>query len=118
MTTVRRNVRAGRFRHAALLRAQRRYTEAIPEYEKVLASNPNWAYALFALGQCGLFTGSIKQTIPLTERAILLSPRDPQLGVWYQQIATPEFETNLPPAARVQLRYQFPTRLAIVNVLI
>jgi tetratricopeptide (TPR) repeat protein len=69
-----------------LLRAQRRYAAAIPEYETVLASDRNWAYAVFALGQCRLFTGSIEETIPLTERAIRLSPRDPQLGVWYQQI--------------------------------
>ena len=74
------------YANGTLLRAQRRYAEAITEYETVLASNRNWAYAFFALGQCRLFTGSIDETIPLTERAIRLSPRDPQLGVWYQQI--------------------------------
>jgi TolB-like protein/class 3 adenylate cyclase len=70
-----------------VLRALRRYAEAIPEYEAVLALDRNWVYAFFALGQCKLFTGSIEETIPLTERAIRLSPRDPQLGVWYSQIA-------------------------------
>jgi TolB-like protein len=69
-----------------VLRAQRRYTEAIPEYEAVLASNRNWVFAYHALGQCKLFTGSIEETIPLTERAIRLSPRDHNLGVWYMQI--------------------------------
>src|SRR5262249_22988784 len=68
------------------LRAQRRYAEAIPEYETVLASNRNWVYAYFALGQCKLYTGSIEETIPLTERAIRLSPRDPSLGIWYDGI--------------------------------
>ena len=43
-------------------------------------------YAFFALGQCKLNTGSIEETIPLVERAIRLSPRDPQLGVWYENI--------------------------------
>jgi tetratricopeptide (TPR) repeat protein len=52
----------------------------------VLASDRNLASAYFALGQCKLFTGSIDETIPLTEHAIRLSPRDSQLGVWYQQI--------------------------------
>jgi tetratricopeptide (TPR) repeat protein len=61
-----------------VLRAQRRYAEAIPEYETVLALDRNWVYALFALGQCKLFTGSIEETTPLIERAIRLSPRDPQ----------------------------------------
>src|SRR5262249_41114538 len=42
-----------------VLRARRRYEEAIPEYETVLASDPNRVFALFALGQCRLLTGSI-----------------------------------------------------------
>jgi adenylate cyclase len=84
-----------------LLRAQRRYAEAVPEYETVLASNPNWAYALFALGQCRLFTGSMEETIPLTERAIRLSPRDPQLGVWYQQIGVVHLLQSRPGEAVV-----------------
>jgi adenylate cyclase len=71
---------------ATLLRAQRRFAEAIPEYETVLAFDRNSVFALFALGQCKLFTGSIEETIPLIERAIRLSPRDPALGVWYQNI--------------------------------
>jgi adenylate cyclase len=69
-----------------LLRAQRRYAEAIPEYETVLASNRNWVVAFFALGQCKLFTGSIDEVIPLAEQTIRLSPRDPSLGLWYYQI--------------------------------
>jgi len=74
------------FAKGQVLRAQRRYAEAIPEYDAVLASDRNWVYVFFALGQCKLFTGSIEETIPLVERAIRLSPRDPQLGVWYENI--------------------------------
>jgi tetratricopeptide (TPR) repeat protein len=69
-----------------VLRAERRFAEAIPEYEAVLASDRNWVYAFFALGQCKLYTGSIEETIPLVQRAIRLSPRDPQLGIWYETI--------------------------------
>jgi adenylate cyclase len=69
-----------------VLRAQRREAEAILEYETVLALNRNWPGALFALGNCKLFTGSIEETIPLEEKAIRLSPRDPGIGVWYLQI--------------------------------
>jgi tetratricopeptide (TPR) repeat protein len=70
-----------------VLRAERRYAEAIPEYEAVLALNPNYALSFFNIGQCKLVTGSIDETIPLTERAIRLSPRDPfALGNWYSQI--------------------------------
>ena len=74
------------FAKATLLRAQRRYSEAISEYETVLALDRNSVFAFFALGQCKLFIGSIEETIPLIERAIRLSPRDPALGVWYQNI--------------------------------
>jgi TolB-like protein/DNA-binding winged helix-turn-helix (wHTH) protein len=69
-----------------VLRMQRRFAEAIPEYEAVLAFNRNFVFALYALGQCKLFTGSTEDTIPLVEQAIRASPRDPTLGNWYQLI--------------------------------
>jgi len=69
-----------------LLRAQGRFAEAIPEYETVLASDRNWVNAYFGLGQSKLRTGAIEETIPLVERAIRLSPRDPELGVWFNEI--------------------------------
>src|SRR5262249_43766316 len=65
-----------------VLRAQRRYAEAIPEYETVLAYNPHSVSALHHLGQCKLLTGSIAETIPLVEQAIRLSPRQPDLGLF------------------------------------
>jgi TolB-like protein/class 3 adenylate cyclase len=75
------------FAKGQVLRAQRRFEEAIPEYEMVIASNRNVVGALHPLGQCKLFAGSIEETIPLEEQAIRLSPRDPELlGVWYSQI--------------------------------
>jgi adenylate cyclase len=66
-----------------VLRAQNRFEEAILEYETVLASNPNMAGVLAALGQCKFFTGSIEELFPLVERAIRLSPRAPGIGFWY-----------------------------------
>jgi tetratricopeptide (TPR) repeat protein len=67
-------------------RAQRRYEEAIPEYETVLALNRNWVAAYAQLGHCKLGTGSIEEVIPLVEQAIRLSPRDGQIGNWYFRI--------------------------------
>jgi len=69
-----------------VLRAQRRFAEAIPEYETVLASNRNWVSTLHALGQCKLFAGSIEETIPLEEQAIRLSPRDPDIYLFSSKI--------------------------------
>jgi tetratricopeptide (TPR) repeat protein len=39
--------------------------------------------ALNALSWCKLYTGSIEESIPLVEQAIRLSPRDPDLRLWY-----------------------------------
>jgi TolB-like protein/class 3 adenylate cyclase/Flp pilus assembly protein TadD len=62
-----------------LLRLRRRYEEAIPEYEMVLAFDRNSLVALAALGICKIMTGSIGEAISLTQQAIRLSPRDPQI---------------------------------------
>ena len=74
------------FATGQVLRAQRRYAQAIPEYRTAIALNRNFAAAFFALGLSKLHAGSIEETIPLEEQAIRLSPRDPQIGIWYQQI--------------------------------
>src|SRR5215472_5772159 len=69
-----------------VLRAQRRYAEAIPEYEAALSSNFNPAYVFHPLGHCKVFMGSIEEAIPLEEQAIRLSPRDTFVAVFYRQI--------------------------------
>jgi TolB-like protein len=71
------------FAKGQLLRAQSRPQEAMPEFEAAIASNRNWAYALYALGQCKFLTGLIEEAIPLVEHAIRLSPRDPYVARWY-----------------------------------
>jgi tetratricopeptide (TPR) repeat protein len=68
---------------AQVLRAQRRFEEAISQYERVLAINRNWVHAIAALGWCKFMTGSIEELIPAQERAIRLSPRDPQIHGYY-----------------------------------
>src|SRR5215467_2068556 len=75
-----------RFAKGQVLRAQHRYREAIPEYETAIALNRNWAYAYSHVGWCKFMTGSIEELIPAQERAIRLSPRDPQIGLFYSRI--------------------------------
>jgi hypothetical protein len=70
------------FAKAQVLRARNRFEEAIPEYETALAVDRNWVFALFALSQCELYAGSIEEAVPLLEKAIRLSPRDPNIGYW------------------------------------
>jgi TolB-like protein len=71
-----------------VLRAQKRWEEAVPEYEAALALDHNLVYALHSLGWCKLYTGSIDEVIPLVEQAIRLSPRDPLIGYFYYLIGT------------------------------
>ena len=69
-----------------VLRAQQRFAEAVPEYETVVALNRNWVYAIAALGWCKFMTGCLEELIPAQERAIRLSPRDPQIWLYYYWI--------------------------------
>jgi len=69
-----------------VLRAQGRFAEAIPEYERALASNRNWVGALHALSQCKVFTGAIDEAIALAQQTIRLSPRDPLIHIFYFRI--------------------------------
>jgi len=71
---------------AQVLRAERRWEEALPEYETAFASNRNWLSALNGIAYCKFYTGSLDEVIPLMEQAIRLSPRDPEIGLFYHQI--------------------------------
>jgi TolB-like protein/class 3 adenylate cyclase/cytochrome c-type biogenesis protein CcmH/NrfG len=74
------------FAKAQVFRAQDRYDEAILEYETAIAFNRNWADAYSHLGWCKFMTGLIEELIPAQERAIRLSPHDPQIGLFYGRI--------------------------------
>jgi len=75
-----------RFAKGQVLRAQHRYDGAIVEYQTVISLNRNWAHAYSHLGWCKFMTGLIEELIPAQERAIRLSPRDPQIGLFYSRI--------------------------------
>jgi tetratricopeptide (TPR) repeat protein len=74
------------YANANLLRATGRFAEAIPEYETVIASNRNCPCGYADLGWCKLMTGAIDEVIPLEQRAIRFSPRDPIIGIWEYRI--------------------------------
>jgi adenylate cyclase len=73
---------------ARVLTAQKRWQEAITEFETALVLDRNLVGALAGLGFCKLYAGSIDEVIPLQEQAIRLSPRDPGIGWWYNVIGT------------------------------
>jgi TolB-like protein/class 3 adenylate cyclase len=74
------------FARGQLLRAQRRPAEAIAEYETVIASDRNHVNALAATSWCMTYTGSLEPAIAVLLQVIALSPRDPEIGVWFGRI--------------------------------
>jgi TolB-like protein/tetratricopeptide (TPR) repeat protein len=71
------------FAKGQVLRVQKRYAEAIPEYETAITFNRNWVNPLGPLGECKLFAGSVDEMIQLVEQGMRLSPRDPNIAILY-----------------------------------
>jgi adenylate cyclase len=76
------NARA-HFAKGQVRRAQSRCEEAIPEYERTIALDHNFAAAYAYLGTCKLAIGSIDEVISNEQQAVRLNPRDWNLGGWY-----------------------------------
>jgi len=74
------------FARAQFLRAQHGCEAAIPEYETVLAANRNVPAAVANIGRCKIYIGLLDDGVALEKRAILLSPHDPFVGIWYFRI--------------------------------
>jgi adenylate cyclase len=75
---------------AQVLYAQNRCHEAVPEYETVLRLDRNFVAADFHIGLCKLLSRP-EETITFVERAIRLSPNNPDIGFWYQAIGRAYF---------------------------
>ncbi len=71
---------------AQVLREEGRCDEAITEYEIALSLDRNLAWVMTALGWCKFLTGSMDEVLPLLERSLRLSPRDPAIFLSYQFI--------------------------------
>jgi adenylate cyclase len=69
-----------------VLGAQGRCEEAISEYETAIALDRNLVFAIAAVGRCKLLAGPIEEVIPIVQRAIRLSPREPNIWNWYRWI--------------------------------
>jgi tetratricopeptide (TPR) repeat protein len=66
-----------------VLRAEKRFDDAIAEYERALALDPNFAYAVAALGDTYSALGQYEKAVEFYDKAIRLSPHDPDLSFWY-----------------------------------
>ena len=75
-----------------VLRAERRFDDAIAEYERALALDPNSANAVAALGDTYAVLGQHEKAIEFMDKAIRLSPHDPALFFWYATKSWAYFE--------------------------
>ena len=74
------------YARAQVLRALGHWEEAASDYDACIAGNRNFATAYAHLAQCRMLSGAIDDAIPLAERAIRLSPRDPNISDFYIRI--------------------------------
>jgi TolB-like protein/DNA-binding winged helix-turn-helix (wHTH) protein/Tfp pilus assembly protein PilF len=71
---------------AQILRAQKRYEEAIVEYDTAIALNPMCLGCLIHLARAKILIGEPAAAIPLLNRALLISPRDPEIGFMHYRL--------------------------------
>ena len=81
--TIDPNAYGAHFAKAEVLLAQKRFEEAIVEAERSLALNPSFVDAYSALCTANSFLGWPEKSVEYADKAIRLSPRDPQLHVFY-----------------------------------
>ena len=67
-----------------VLRVERRFEDAIAEFERALALDPNLAEAYAALGFIQVAFGQYQKAIEFLDKAVRLSPQNQQLAFWYQ----------------------------------
>ena len=77
------NYWAAHFAKGMVLRAERRFDDAIAEYQRALALDPNAAIAVAALGDIYYALRQPEKAIEFIDKAIRLSPHDPSLFIWY-----------------------------------
>jgi TolB-like protein/class 3 adenylate cyclase len=69
-----------------LKRWQKDLNQALAAFERAIVLDPNLAVAHNYVGQIKVFLGRSNEAAEHTVRAIQLSPRDPQLALWYYQL--------------------------------
>jgi adenylate cyclase len=74
-----------------ILRLQGRLNEAIAEFERALVVDPTSGDAIGFLGNAYWLAGQFEKSLEYFDKAIRLSPNDPNLYAWYQGKARANF---------------------------
>jgi TolB-like protein/class 3 adenylate cyclase/cytochrome c-type biogenesis protein CcmH/NrfG len=83
----------GRAHHvkAWILSVQGPVDESIVEFERALALDPAMVFAIDGLGWSYIYRGQFEKSLEVSDKAIRLSPHDPDLEGWYRQRAVANF---------------------------
>ena len=73
----------GHLAKGAVLRVERRFDDAIAEFERALALDPNLAEAYGSLGFIYSDIVQLEKAIEFFDKAIRLSPQTQELAIWY-----------------------------------
>ena len=79
------------WRSASWLFTRRRTDEAVEEFQRALALNPNFAAALGYLGLALAFDGRSDQAIENIDQAMRMSPHDPQNSMFNMGLAVAHY---------------------------
>ena len=79
------------FARASMFFAQRKLERALQAYATVIELGHGWPMAYARMGILNALLGRPEETRQLVEKAIRLSPRDGNLGEWYQHIGAAAF---------------------------
>ena len=77
------NSGAAHYAKGQVLMAEGRLDDAIADYERTLALDPNAANAVASLGGTYTLLGQYEKAIEFLDKAIRLSPHEPSLFFWY-----------------------------------
>ena len=85
--------------NVALLRLAKHPAEALAAYEAAVAADPNLAESHAEIGRVKIDLGQAGDTVPAIEKALALSPRDPQRVLWLSFAGMAELYAGRPKAA-------------------
>ncbi|HZU51159.1 MAG TPA: adenylate/guanylate cyclase domain-containing protein [Sphingomicrobium sp.] len=80
--------------HAALLRAEGKFEDAIAASRAVIAQNPGEPWAYKEVGLSELYLGHFQQAIEWFEKAEQIGPRDPSRWIWLGAMGRAQFSLD------------------------
>lgn len=100
-----------------ILRGRKKTAAALEEFEAAISHNRNLPNSYAQIGLLKIESGRPEETLPFIEKAIQLSPRDPNLGFWFAFAGLAQFHMGNPAEAIRWLEKSRRTGLAVRNPL-